>query len=405
MVLSTLAVAAVAADVRPLVDVPMPYARGAVLVDRVKINGRGDYTFLLDTGSTSCTVTPAVAEELGLRKLGWSTVAAIGATKRLRVARVDTISLGAVSVKNPLTLIAEDNGLSRHVGRKVHGVLGTPFLWKWPVEFDFPKQRFRIYPTEFDLRLQPVEAPWSGVGNLSLRDRAAFIKVALNGGPAREMMLDTGATGLVLHKARAVEAKAYSPEWESTSLGSLGPARKSTYWQIDTLRVAGLTVEGAQAFTPHEFGDWRTDQLGNDALDPFRVLVDTGRGLMRLDRDEVPERVDGYPWGVGLSVRRDMDAVRVVSVWPDSHAAKHGIAPGDILISVNDSPVMELTDASLRQMLNRPRNQQVTVEIRAPEGNTRSLALTSQRYARKRPAPADESLATNLSVVHPDGAK
>lgn len=385
---------------RPLVDVAMPYIRGAVLVDNIKINGRGNYTFLLDTGSTACTVTPEVAEELELQRLGWSTVSAIGATKRLRVVRVNRLSLGAASVDSPLTLLAEDNGLSRHVGRTVHGVLGTPFFWKWPVEFDYPKQRFRVYPEEFDLRAEPVEAPWSSVGNLSIRGRAAFIKVALNGGPPIDMMLDTGATGLVLHRARALEAKAYTPEFTSTSLGSIGPTRESTYWQIDTLRVAGLTVEGAQAFTPHVFGDWSTDQLGNDALDPFRVIVDVARKVLRLEREEIPERVDGYPWGVGVTVRRDMDNIRVAGVWPGSDADARGIEPGDVIVSVNGEEATAITDVSLRQRLSPPRNQQVTVEVQPANGAVKTLVLTSQRYARKRPAPSEQSLATSLSVLN-----
>jgi len=124
-----MSVAAAAATVAsPIVDVPMPYDHGAVLVERVKINGQGSFTFLLDTGSTACTVTPEVAERLGLRKLGWATVSAIGATKRLRVLKVNRISLGSASVDSPLTLLAEDNGLSKHVGRRIDGVLGTPCL-------------------------------------------------------------------------------------------------------------------------------------------------------------------------------------------------------------------------------------------------------------------------------------
>ena len=134
------------AAVRPLVDVSMRYVKGAVLVDHVKINGQGNYTFLLDTGSTACTVTSEVADALNLPKAGWSNVAAIGATKKLRVVKVRSIAIGMARADAPLTLLADDNGLSRHVGSPVHGVIGTPFLWNWPVQFDYPAQRFRIFP-------------------------------------------------------------------------------------------------------------------------------------------------------------------------------------------------------------------------------------------------------------------
>lgn len=386
---------------RPIADVQMIYERGAVVVEGVRINGGGNYRFLLDTGSTTCTITPEVAEHLGLRKLGWSTVSAIGATRRLREVKVRRISLGAAAVDHPLTLVAEDNGLSSHVGRKIHGVLGTSFLFQWTTEFDYPAGRFRIHPPEYDLRIEPVEAPWSSVGALTVRKRAAFIKVALNAAAPREMMVDTGATGIVLHDDVARAARAYAPPWNSTSIGSIGPQRKSTYWQLDSVRFAGLTVQGAQAFTPKSFGDWTSNQLGNDALDSFRVTLDTARGLIRLERDVVSERLDGYPWGVGIVFRRDMDAIRVASVWPDSEAAAHGVAPGDVLVSVAGKPAEDTPDHGLRQMLNRPRNQQVQVELRSEDGVERTLTLTSHRYTRRRPAPADGTLATSLSSITP----
>ena len=396
---------AASAAVRPLVDVPMRYVKGAVLVDHVRINGQGDYTFLLDTGSTACTVTTELAEKLGLPKAGWSNVAAIGASKKLRVARVRSISIGAARVDGPLTLIAEDNGLSKHVGSAVHGVLGTPFLWKWPVQFDYPAQRLRIFPTTYDLRTEPVETPWSNVGNLLMTDRAAFVQVALNNGTPHRLMLDTGATGIVVDEETALAAKARAAQWRSTSLAAFGPRRNSTYWLLDSIRVAGLTVENAQAFTPHGMGEWRSNQLGNDALDQFRLTVDAARKVFRLERDQMPETFDGYPWGVGVTTRRDMDAIRVSRVAPDSAAAAQGLTAGDQIESVNDNPAAEITDASLRDLLTVPPGYTVTMAVRTEDGERRVLRLKSQRYTRKRPASAADALAaTSLSVVQPQPA-
>lgn len=391
---------------KPTVDVPMRYVKGAVLVDHVRINGRGDYTFLLDTGSTACTITSQVAEDLQLPKAGWSNVSAIGASKKLRVAKVRSISIGSAVVDAPLTLIADDNGLSRHVGVPVQGVLGTPVLWKWPVQFDYPAQRFRIFPTTYDLRTEPVEMPWSNVGALLMTDRAAFVQVAMNGSAPHRMMLDTGATGIVVDEQTAMDVKARAAQWTSTSLAAFGPRKNSTYWLLDSIRVAGLTVQNAQAFTPHGMGEWRSNQLGNDALDQFRLTVDASRRVFRLERDQMPEEFEGYPWGVGFTTRRDMDAIRVARVSPDSPAAAQGIAPGDEVVSVNDNVADDITDASLRDLLTLPPGYAVTLEVRPPDGERRTLKLVSQRYTRKRPSnPADAMAATSLSVVQPAPAE
>lgn len=389
--------AAWAADT--VADVPFRYVKNSVLLDHVRINGKGDYTFLVDTGSTACTVTTEVADELVLPKAGWSEVSAIGAHRNLRVVRVNSISVGGASADSPLTLIADDNGLSKHVGSTVSGVLGTPFLWKWPIQVDYPAQRLRVLPKEHDIRTEPVETPWSSVGTLTLRGRAAYIKVAINAAQPRDMMLDTGATGIVLSEARAKEAAAKVARFTSSSVGAFGPRRDSLYWRLDKVRFAGLSVDNAQAFTPDNLGEWRSDQLGNDALDGFRVTIDAGRGILRLDRDQLPEYFEDSPWGAGVAVRRDVDAIKVSGVWEGGEAATQGIEPGDTLLSVNDQDAGTLAPDNLHDLLEPPPGYNVTLIVRTGDERPRTVQLKSQRYTRRRPS---DSIATSVSVVQPD---
>jgi predicted aspartyl protease len=397
------------AQVRPLVDVPLRYVRGAALIDHVRINGQGDYTFLLDTGSTACTITSEVADELHLTRGKWSNVASIGSTKKLRAAQVKSIAVEGALVDAPLTLISDDNGLSAHVGGAVHGVLGTPFLWKWPVQLDFPARRFRVLPRDFDVRTEPVESPWSSVAGFTLRSRAAYIPVALNGGQPHAMMLDTGATGIVITDSRAKEAKARTARVTSTSVGPFGPRRQSAYWILDSVRVAGLTVDNAQAFTPESVGDWRSEQLGNDVLEQFRVTVDAARRLVRFDRDQMaewwPEGAKASPWGVGLVTRRDPNGIRVAKLWPDSDAAAKGIQPGDELVAVDGNEAASVQDGSLNDLLSQPPGYPVAVTVRAADGAERKLDLVSRRYVRKRPSSTDDAIARSLSVIQPDSPK
>jgi predicted aspartyl protease len=386
----------------PIADVPIRYIKGSVVVDHVRIDGRGDYTFLVDTGSTACTVTTDVANDLGLQRDGWSDVSGIGASRKLRIVRTHSIGISGASVSSPLTLIADDNGLSKHIGFPIHGVLGTPFLWKWPVQVDYPGRRLRVYPREHDIKTEPVESPWSSVGKLVIRNRAAFALASLNNAQPREMMLDTGATGVVISDDRAKEVKAQSAPWQSTFVGAFGPRRESHYWRIATIRLAGLTVENTQAFTPQHLGDWKSDQIGNDALDQFRLTIDAGRCIFRLDRDEIPDSFGNSPWGAGVTIRRDVDAIRVASVWANGDAAAMGIAPGDTLISVDDVDAESINPDTLYDLLNQPRDYVVMVRVKSPDGFLRSVQIRSQRYARKRPSDA---IATSVSVVQPKKAQ
>src|SRR5262245_66121834 len=55
-----------AAAVRAPSTMPVSKAAAGLLVVQVAINGRGAYPFLLDTGSESTLVDPALAAEIGL---------------------------------------------------------------------------------------------------------------------------------------------------------------------------------------------------------------------------------------------------------------------------------------------------------------------------------------------------
>lgn len=381
----------------PVADVRMTLSRGAVLVDAM-VNDKGPYTFLVDTGATACALTPDMVKWLGAAEDGSGTVSAIGTVRKATFVRIESLSVGNATAAGLRAVVWDGESLSRIAGQRVDGIIGTPWLWRWPVQFDYPAGRFRVYPQSYDVATEPVEAPWSGTTPLRIQDRAAYVQVALNGGRPRWMMLDTGASGLVIRQETAEKHKARPSPLESWSVGAFGDRRTSKYWLIGTIRIAGLTVENAQAFTPEPWGSWPSEQLGNDALDQFRVTLDAGRRIARLERDTVAARFDSSPWGLGLSVRRAEDGgVVVASVWPASDAAEKGVKAGDELLAVSERAADACDDATLRSHLTSPPGLSVTLTLRAADGSPRELTLTSRRYLQKRPAPADDAIATTIS--------
>jgi predicted metalloprotease with PDZ domain len=157
-------------------------------------------------------------------------------------------------------------------------------------------------------------------------------------------------------------------------------------------------VDNAQAFTPQDLGEWRSDQLGNDALDGFRLTIDAGRGIFRLDRDQLPQYFEDSPWGAGVAVRRDVDGIKVTGVWDGGEAATQGITAGDTLLAVNDQDATVLAPDSLQDVLDPPPGYAVALSIKSGDGKSRVVQLKSQRYMRRRPS---DSIATSVSVVQP----
>lgn len=388
--------------VRPIADVPFDLVRGAMFV-KVMINDKGPYTFLVDTGATACAITPEVADEyLQLPRAGEMTVSTMGSIREVPVALMSRISVGMARADNLKALLIPDNGLSQFAGRRVDGVLGASFLWRSPVQFDFPAQRLRFYPATHDISKMTADAPWAGHTTLKLKGApnspscAALMRVALNGSAPRWLMLDTGANSLVLREATAQQVKARSAPFGSTSISALGPRRNSKYWLLDSVRVAGLTVENVQAHTPIPWGDWTEEQLGTDALDQFRVTIDVSRKIARLERDRVPDRFGDSPWGVGLLVVPGDTGARVTTVRPGSDAALQGIAADDVLEMVDDQEASTLAEEELNGALKPPPGSSVVVLVRSADSGVRRVSLTSRRYVRMRSTTGDGSVATQL---------
>jgi predicted aspartyl protease len=64
-----IAASSVAAQEKPDGELPVTWQNGALMVD-VYVNGRGPYSFILDTGTSAVAIDRALAAELGLKKAG-----------------------------------------------------------------------------------------------------------------------------------------------------------------------------------------------------------------------------------------------------------------------------------------------------------------------------------------------
>ncbi|MCI0680835.1 MAG: PDZ domain-containing protein [Gemmataceae bacterium] len=130
------------ADAKPA---PVPYRltdTQHVLV-RVKINGKGPYNFIVDTGCPVLIVATAVAKKAGLTpEKNWATLDTLelegGLVQKKVKARIET----------PFQLEGM-NGMGL-AGVELHGLLGYSVLAKYKMEFDFTRDRLKWKPLAFD---------------------------------------------------------------------------------------------------------------------------------------------------------------------------------------------------------------------------------------------------------------
>jgi len=110
---------------------------------RVKINGKGPYNFIVDTGAPALFVSTGVAKKLGVTANGegWGTF------ERFEIEGGVILKDFKGRVENPFQLEGM-NGLGL-AGAELHGIIGYTVLAKYRLEFDFTKHKMGWTPLDF----------------------------------------------------------------------------------------------------------------------------------------------------------------------------------------------------------------------------------------------------------------
>lgn len=124
---------------------PVPYRltdTQHVLV-RVKINGKGPYNFIVDTGCPVLIVATPIAKKIGLTpEKNWATLDTLefegGLVQKKVKARIET----------PFQLEGM-NGMGL-AGVELHGLLGYSVLARYKMEFDFTRDQLKWKPLAFE---------------------------------------------------------------------------------------------------------------------------------------------------------------------------------------------------------------------------------------------------------------
>jgi hypothetical protein len=111
---------------------------------RVKINGKGPYHFILDTGAPALFVSTAVCSKLGVQPdaQGWGTF------ERFAIEGGVVLKNARGRVEDPFQLAGMNSlGLA---GAELHGVIGYSLLAHFRLEFDFTKDKLRWTTLDFE---------------------------------------------------------------------------------------------------------------------------------------------------------------------------------------------------------------------------------------------------------------
>src|SRR5262245_45304362 len=111
---------------------------------RAKINGKGPFNFILDTGAPALFMSTAVGKKLNLTtdKDGWATL------DKFVLEGGATVTKAKARIEDPFQLEGM-NGLGL-AGAHIDGMIGYNIIARFRIEFDFTKDKLAFMPLDFD---------------------------------------------------------------------------------------------------------------------------------------------------------------------------------------------------------------------------------------------------------------
>lgn len=347
------------------VTVPFRLLNNHVYVE-AKVNGKGPYTFIVDTGGHTL-LSPRVAREAGLEVVGAGVTAGAGEkTEATGFARFREIAMGSVRLTDQPAFIT--NIYDRRIeGIPVDGMLGFEMFARFAVTIDYGARRMTVSDfAAFDPKGAGTAVPFK------FYDHLPSVRGLIDNLPAR-FDIDSGSRAEVditsPFVAKNTLRERYRPGSNAiTGWGVGGPARSYVVRlpsvslgpvQIPSV-VAGLSEAKAGSFSDPSYDA----NVGSGLLKRFVTSFDYSRQLMYLKPLDPPPTDAGSFDRSGLWINASDNGFEVVYVAPGGPAEQAGLLEGDIVTSVNGTPSMPEGLSDGRALLRSlPAGTAVTLKI------------------------------------------
>ena len=160
----------------------------------LKVNGKGPFSFALDTGASHSAVSSRTAKEAGLETFGDFGVGGVGENERkAQMARGVNFELPGVVLADQTVISLDLDDFEQNKGRRVDGILGFDFFNNFIVEIDYAASRLRVFDPESYQHDGTGEVVPLTIGHMRVPHFQATINLpgreAING----DFLLDTGA--------------------------------------------------------------------------------------------------------------------------------------------------------------------------------------------------------------------
>src|ERR1700677_3804217 len=238
-----------------IVSVTPRFVQGALVIMPVRINHKGPFDFMVDTGSQVTVADPSLASELDLKPQGAVGFVSVANYSKASIAVLETLEAGSLTVDKPFVLVKELSQI-RAADPRIRGVLGENFLAHFDLLIDY---RHKVVCLDATQTLAgfvhgahiPLIAPQHPGSELPYMERLV-ISARLSGAGPREVLLqvDSGSDGPILFpNPKRLELKRL--EWAALRMSEASQAFAALAPQ--DMRIGAHTFSNISFVTPVRF--------------------------------------------------------------------------------------------------------------------------------------------------------
>jgi hypothetical protein len=357
--------------------IPFELAGGHIAIE-AKINGHAPHRIFCDTGGSN-VITPSVAKELGAAATGALEGAGTGERSvDVGLARVDTIEIGAATIRNQMFAVFDLSPLEPVDGGAIPGLVGYEVFKRFVVTIDYERRRLTLtLPSAFRYRGRGTSIP------IEFHGTKAQVRGSLDGIPGA-FDIDTGSrASLDVTRPFAEEhglAERYGAKHETITGWGVGGPSRSLLARAGKLELGGIEIPRVVALLSLQakgaFADSSlAGNVGAGILRRFTVTFDYPGKRIILEKNAAFGEPDTYDRG-GLWVNAAPEAFEVVDVVAGGPADSAGLRPGDRIVSVEGKPAVPAGLSGFRRrMATDPPGSSVTLHVLPKDGASREVTI------------------------------
>jgi len=274
------------------VEVPFDFYRNEIIV-QVKVNGKGSYNMMLDTGTDPSAIDLNTAKAIGLKLNSIGQQGAGGGTSANLTYETELplVELGTLKAKSVEALAIDLSKISERLGKPLHGILGHSLLNNRIVQIDYPKRVVRFYQKS-PFSKTANQSDNSKITRLSFRydDNILIDGVSVNG-KKMTANFDTGSDETFKLTPDAVSVLGLSDEVSkaqvSESVGYNGVA-ENRKGKLKNVTIGGISVDAPTVLffgkgAGRDKEPWGIN-IGNAFFKDFVVTIDYRSKTITLEK-------------------------------------------------------------------------------------------------------------------------